>query len=99
MTNRLRLTGGQVRRLHAHLFQDGKEAVAIALCGQRRGAGHQLLVHKLILIPHDDCDLRTPTTVAWSTDLIIPALIEANQRGWSVVKFHSHPGGYNAFSE
>ena len=30
MTNRLRLTGGQVRRLHAHLFQDGKEAVAIA---------------------------------------------------------------------
>jgi len=100
MTDRLRMTGGQVRRLHAHLFPgDDKEAVAIALCGQRRGAGHQLLVHKLILIPHEDCDLRSPTTVAWSTDLIIPALIEADQRGWSVVKFHSHPGGYNAFSE
>jgi len=99
MTSRLRMTGSQVRRLHAHLFRDENEAVAIALCGQRRGAGHQLLVHKLILIPHEDCDLRSPTTVAWSTDLIIPALIEANQRGWSVVKFHSHPGGYNAFSE
>lgn len=99
MTRRLRMTGSHVRRLHAHLFRDENEAVAIALCGQRRGAGHQLLVHRLILIPHDDCDLRSPTTVAWSTDLIIPALIEANQRGWSVVKFHSHPGGYNAFSE
>ncbi len=99
MTSRLRLTGGQVRRLHAHLFHDDKEAVAIALCGQRRGTGHQLLVHKLILIPHEDCDVRSATTIAWSTDLIIPALVEANRRGWSVVKFHSHPGGYNAFSE
>jgi len=100
VTRRLRLTGSQVRRLHAHLFPgDGKEAVAIALCGQRRGAGHQLLAHKLILIPHESCDVRSATTVAWSTDLIIAALIEANQRGWSVVKFHSHPGGYNAFSD
>lgn len=100
MTSRLRLTGVQARRVHAHLFPgDDKEAVAIALCGQRRGAGHQLLVHKLILIPHEDCDIRSPITVAWSTDLIIPALVEANQRGWSIVKFHSHPGGYNTFSD
>ncbi len=100
MSGRLRLTGTQTRSLHSHLFPgDGKEAVAIALCGQHRGRDRQLLVHKVILIPHENCDLRTPDTVAWSTDLIIPALIEADQRGWSIVKFHSHPGGYNAFSE
>lgn len=96
----LRLTGGQVRQLHEHLFPgDGKEAVAIALCGRRRGERSAILVHKIVPINHDDCELRTPATVAWSTDLIVPCLIEAERRGWSVVKFHSHPGGYNAFSD
>uniref|UniRef100_B0T6R2 UBA/THIF-type NAD/FAD binding protein n=1 Tax=Caulobacter sp. (strain K31) TaxID=366602 RepID=B0T6R2_CAUSK len=100
MAATLRMTGRHARRLHAHLFPgDGKEAVAIALCGRRRGAYERLLVHKLVLIPHGDCDLRTPLTVAWSTDLIVPALEEAERRGWSVVKFHSHPGGYNMFSD
>lgn len=100
MAATLRMTGRQARRLHAHLFPgDGKEAVAIALCGRRMGPRERLLVHKLVLIPHEDCDLRTPLTVAWSTDLIVPALEEAERRGWSVVKFHSHPGGYNTFSD
>lgn len=100
MAATLRMTGRQARRLHAHLFPgDGKESVAIALCGRHQGGRERLLVHKLIPIPHEDCDLRTPLTVAWSTDLIVPALEEAERRGWSVVKFHSHPGGYNMFSE
>lgn len=100
MTVTLRMTGRQARQLHAHLFPgDGDEAVAVALCGRRRGRRHHMLVHKLVLIPHDACDLRTPVAVAWSTDLIIPSLIEADCRGWSLVKFHSHPGGFNAFSD
>lgn len=100
MTVSLRLTGAQAHRLHEHLFPgDGKEAVAIALCGRRRGALGAVLVHKIVPIGYDDCELRTPATVAWSTDLIVPSLIEAERRGWSVVKFHSHPGGYNAFSD
>ncbi|MDE3026840.1 MAG: ThiF family adenylyltransferase, partial [Paracoccaceae bacterium] len=100
MTISLRLTGTQVRRLHEHLFPgDGKEAVAIALCGRHRGQRGAILIHKIVPIGHDDCELRTPTTVAWSTDLIVPSLIEAERRGWSVVKFHSHPSGYNVFSD
>lgn len=100
MNATLRMTGAQARQLHDHLFPgDGKEAVAIALCGRRRGRRHHLLVHRIVPIAHDACEMRTPQTVAWSTDLIIPNLLEADRRGWSVVKFHSHPGGYNAFSD
>lgn len=100
MDTTLSLTGRQAAALHAHLFPgDGREAAAIALCGRRAGRRHRLLVRKLVLIPHDACEPRTATTVAWPTDLIIPELTEADRRSWSVVKFHSHPGAYNAFSE
>lgn len=100
MTASLSLTGRQAATLHTHLFPgDGREAAAIALCGRRAGPRCRLLVHTLILIPHEACEPRTATTVAWPTDLIIPHLMEADRRGWSVVKFHSHPGGYNAFSD
>ena len=95
------LTGSQHHVLREHLFpDDGKEAVAIALCGRRAGARrHRLLVRSLHLVPHEVCTERSPVTVAWPTDIMIPWLQEADRRGLSVVKIHSHPGDYSRFSD
>jgi hypothetical protein len=96
----LRLTGTQHAQLQAHLFPgDGKEAVALALCGRRAGeTRHCLMVQQIVPVPYDDCRVRTPMQVAWSTDLLLPPLTEAAKRGLALVKIHSHPGGFEAFS-
>ncbi len=101
MTSSLSLTGRQHAELRRHLFSgDGAESVAFALCGQRVGSRRtRLLVQKLFLLPYEACDVRTPTAVSWSTDLIASLLDEADRKGLSVVKFHSHPGGFRRFSE
>ena len=64
----LSITGEQHAELAAHLFpKDGCEAVAIALCGHRRGVErHRLVVRRVVLIPYDACSLRTPDRVTWS---------------------------------
>jgi ThiF family/Prokaryotic homologs of the JAB domain len=97
----LSMTGNQYRALKAHLLSaDGKEGVAIALCGRRAGKRrHRLLVHSLRLIPYDQCEPRTATTVAWLTDLMIPWLQEADRRGSSIVKIHSHRADLRKFSQ
>lgn len=97
----LRFTSQQVEELHRHLFPgDGKEAVALALCGRRDdNAIHILCVHKLLLIPHDKCHERHPLRVQWPTDIGQPIYEEAMQKHMAVLKIHSHPGYYRQFSE
>ena len=91
-TATLSLTGRQHTELKAHLFpSDGCEAVAIALCGHRRGTDrHRLLVRKLVPIPYDACSVRTPKRVTWSTEVLPPLLEEADRHGLAVVKIHGH---------
>jgi hypothetical protein len=95
----LRMTGKQKTTLYAHLFpEDGREAVAIALCGRRGGVErHCLGVSRLVLIPHDECDRQTDR-IQWPTDRLRLLLEEAARWGMAVVKIHSHPGGYARFS-
>lgn len=96
----LRLTESQHRDLLAHLYPgDGMEAAAIVLCGRRAGEDrHLLLGREVHPIPYKLCSARLPDRVTWST-LDLPDLLEAAaQRGWAVVKLHSHPGGFNQFS-
>lgn len=95
----LRLSGKQHAALREHLYPgDGLEAVALALCGHRRGAKrHCLSVWKLFPIPLAECD-RSQDRVTWKTDRLVDVLVEAERRGLAVVKFHSHPGGYDDFS-
>src|SRR6266852_253329 len=97
----LSMTGNQYRALRAHLLSaDGKEGVAIAMCGRRAGQRrHRLLVHSLHLVPYDQCEPRTAATVAWPTDLMIPWLQEADSRGFSLVKIHSHRVDLRKFSQ
>lgn len=101
MKRRLRLSGISYEKLKTHLFPgDGKEAVAIGLCGRSSKAdAHTLLLHKLFLIPYDRCKIRKPDLVQWPASLLPPYLIEASKKGWGIVKFHSHPTGFSRFSE
>ena len=97
----LKISGRMYKSLKEHLYPgDGYEAVAIALCGRHRCEGNNsLLVHKIIPIPYDNCSVRTPDRVSWSTDIIIPYLQEASRKGLAILKIHSHPGGYSKFSD
>lgn len=96
----LALTGDQHSHLKNFLFPgDGKEAVAILLCGRRDGdRRHRLVVREVHDIPYDHCTVRTATKVTWSPDYIATILERASIERLSVVKVHSHPSGYGAFS-
>jgi hypothetical protein len=87
--------------LFSHLFPlDGKEAVAVALCGRHSSnQQHILLVHDLMLIPIQICPVRTERHITWPADLIRPYLERLSNDDFAIVKFHSHPGGYSQFSE
>lgn len=97
----LRMTDEQHATLHRHLFLgDGKEAMAFALCGQRPAGGrHVFTVHTLFPIPYDDCPVREPDRITWPTAFLEPLLQEAGLKNFSILKIHSHPGGYARFSE
>lgn len=106
----LRLTGRQHAQLFAHLFPgDGREAVALALCGrgegpsptlpQEMGSNRQILaIYSITPIAYELCSVRTPDRVTWSTEPLMPLLAEAAKRGMAVLKIHSHPGDYRQFS-
>lgn len=100
MLYQLNLSGLHHRQLREHLFPaDGMEAVAVALCGRyRHGNLTKLLVSELVCIPIDQCE-RGADYVRWSTDFLLPLLEKARDRGMAILKIHSHPGGYDQFSE
>lgn len=96
----LRISGKHYTILKQHLFPgDGKEAVAVILCGRHENNGLSiLLTHKIELIPHNECK-RTKEYVNWKTERIIPLLEEAAKRNMAILKIHSHPTGYPKFSK
>lgn len=97
----LAMTASQHEQLKNHLYPgDGNEAVAIGLCGRSYHDGYAtLLVQELFIVPHSSCSERTPSRVTWSPEVLIPALQKAMNNNLSIVKIHSHPGGYKDFSE
>ena len=96
----LSLSGDQHEHLKSFLFPgDGKEAVALLLCGRRAGDRRErLMVREIHDVPYDHCSERTAALVTWSPDYIAPMLDRAADEGLSVVKVHSHPTGFAAFS-
>ncbi|MCF8414643.1 MAG: ThiF family adenylyltransferase [Crocinitomicaceae bacterium] len=100
MEFQLRLSGNHYSSIKEHLFPgDGKEAVAIVLCGRyEHEETSMLLTHKLVPIPHEECE-RTPVHVNWKTDRLVPVLEEAAKKNMAILKIHSHPTGYPDFSE
>ncbi len=100
MQYQLKLSGKHHKQLQQHLFPgDGKEAVAVALCGRYERDGISiLLTHTLELIPHNECK-RDKDFIRWKTERIIPLLEKAEKYNMGILKIHSHPGGFPKFSE
>lgn len=96
----LALTAAQHTAVHAHLFPgDGREAVALLLCGRANSPGRaKLIVNEVVPVPHEACR-RTDRRVTWPTSYLEPLLAKAAKHGMSVGKIHSHPGGNLCFSE
>src|SRR5258708_37596025 len=95
----LRLNQGQNDKLLSHLFPgDGLEAVALLICGRRNGKSrHVFTTNQVIPVPYDLC-YRATDQIKWSTDILDPILREAYGKGLAIIKVHSHPTGYHAFS-
>lgn len=96
----LTLTSVQLTQLKQHLFpEDGCEAVAILLCGRARSnGGHRLLARRLEIIPYDECSVRLPDRVTWSTQRLPVLLSEAAKHDLAIVKIHGHRG-FDRFSD
>ena len=96
----LSLSGDQHEKLRHVLFPgDGKEAVAILLCGQCRGKRrYRLCVREIHKVPQAAYRARTEALVTWETEHIVPMLECAAENKLSVIKVHSHPNGYPSFS-
>lgn len=96
----LSLSGEVHLKLHQHLFPgDGLEAVAVAICGRSQYLNdHKLLVHDVICIPHQECE-RSEGLLNWPTNRVSPYFELVLRRNMAILKIHSHPGGYDKFSE
>ena len=96
---RIRLTGHQYSDLRRHLLPgDGKEAVAVALCGRTASFGSEvLLFHRMEFIPYEVCE-RSGDRIQWPPTLVEPFFRAAAEDDFAIVKVHSHPGGYGRFS-
>lgn len=96
----LSLTAYQHDLLYSALYSgDGREAVAILLCARRAGQQRQrLVVREVWPVLSNWYQDRSADSVTWSTDALEPALDIAELDDLSIVKVHSHPGGYPKFS-
>lgn len=101
MKCKLRIAGVHYEIMQKHLYPgDGKEAIAIALCGRLKKENEIIfLIHKIFPIPYEDCTERDELFLDWKTDKIQPILEEAEKNSYSVLKIHSHPTGIDSFSK
>jgi len=96
----LRLAAFHHDQLRSNLFTaDGMEKVAIGLCGRLdHPMGQTLLLHEVHPVPTAAYIDRSPEHVTWRTEWMVPLLEKAVRKNLSVMKFHSHPGGFGRFS-
>lgn len=96
----IRLSFVQREALRDHLFPgDGKESVALLLCGRTTGPDrHIFLGREVCPVPDHLCRVRTADQITWPASYTVPFLEKAAKRRLGVLKVHSHPNGYNRFS-
>ena len=93
-------------RRHETVFEylfpgDGLEAAAVLLCNQGSGKHRQrLIVSDVLCLPHKRSQ-RKDRFVSWpfADYLTTEKISDIDKRGQSVFTIHSHPNGYERFSE
>lgn len=101
MELQLRISGLHQEILKRHLLPlDGKESVAVALCGRYMDKDNIILtVHDIILIPDEECYSREENFLQWPTQKAMPYFERIGKSDLAIMKIHSHPGGYPKFSK
>lgn len=96
----LRICEEDYSAIRAHLLpEDGKEAIAFALCGRAQAADRLVFtVHKILSIPYERC-IREDRYLHWQTEDVFPLMNEAMNKHMAIMRIHSHPGGWPHFSE
>ena len=103
MNYSLAMTTNQYDELRSHLLpKDGKEAVAIIFCSPCQGKDFfKFIASKIVPVPYEDCTIRTANYVRWNFGKFFPPkeLEYLDQNNLSILTVHSHPGGFDEFSE
>lgn len=99
----LSLTADQSLALNQHLLpEDNKEAAGIIYCYPcRSDNAFKFIFHQFIPIPYRRSNIRTAHCIKWNfSDFFNGEEIEKlDKKGLSVLIIHSHPNGFNDFSE
>ncbi len=96
----LSLNNEQHQKLKNHLLIDHLESVALILCHQSKSTSQiKLIASEIILISHSLCK-RTKANITWPVEkYFTPLQIERmDKEKLSLMTIHSHPNGYNNFS-
>lgn len=96
----LRISSEDYQSIKGHLFpEDGKEAIAFALCGRAQAEDRLVfIVHEVLLIPYGRCN-RGPDYLHWKTEDVVPLMNKAMVKHMAIMRIHSHPGGCPFFSK
>lgn len=96
----LRISSEDYQSIKNHLFpEDGKEAIAFALCGRAQAESRLVFtVHEVLLIPYSRC-VREPDYLHWKTEDVVPLMNKAMVKHMAIMRIHSHPGGWPHFSK
>jgi hypothetical protein len=95
-----KITDKMCQELKNHLHNgDGLEALAFVVCGRLNHEGDNwLLAHEIFLMPYEKCS-RDVNYVSWKTEHIEHLLEKARDKGFAIVKLHSHFIHNSDFSE
>lgn len=99
---KLRMTGKQHADIKSHvLTADDNEAGSLLFCEPVfRGKNTILLVKEIRHIPYEACTVRTPVSLSWPTEeFLMPYYEHMEKEGLSLIMLHSHPSGFNDFSD
>lgn len=96
----LRICEDDFAVIQKHLFpEDGKEAIAFALCGRAQAADRLILtVHEVLTVPYENCE-REDDYLHWKTKDVLPFMNKAMDKHMGIMRIHSHPGGWPHFSK
>ncbi|MDO6601656.1 HesA/MoeB/ThiF family protein [Arenibacter palladensis] len=95
-----KITDKMCQELKNHLHNgDGLEALAFVLCGRLNHENNNwLLAHEIFPMPYEKCE-RDFDHVSWKTEPIEHLLEKAKNKGFAIVKVHSHFKLNSDFSE
>lgn len=102
MDLKLRMTGKQHADIKSHVMApDGNEAGSLLFCEPVfREKNTILLVKDIMHIPYEACRSRASNFLSWPTEkLLMPHYERMEKEGLSLIMLHSHPGGFNNFSD